>query len=170
MQFTDRMKPMGNLKRYFEENAAYFVTTATKDRAPLFRDRKLCHILLVTIEYHKTVFDYKVYGYCLMPDHLHAIFHPKGKFNLSFIMKMIKGSFARKINKLNGEEGSLWQRRFYDEVILSEKQLLAQLEYTHQNPVSAGLAKAAGDYPFSSFNQYHKRADPENQLLQIDPL
>ncbi|MFA5390891.1 MAG: transposase [Candidatus Omnitrophota bacterium] len=85
---------MGIFKRYFEENAAYFVTTATKDRAPLFRNRKLCRILLITIEYHKTVFDYKIYGYCLMPDHLHAILHPKGNFNLSFIMKMIKGSFA----------------------------------------------------------------------------
>lgn len=161
---------MGNLKRYFEENAAYFVTTATKDRVPLFRDQRLCRILLVTIEYHKTVFDYAIYGYCLMPDHLHAILRPKGDFNLSFIMKMIKGSFARKINKLNGKEGSLWQRRFYDEMIRNERQLLAQLEYMHQNPVSDGLAKTAGDYPFSSFAQYHKRTDPGNQLLQIDPL
>ncbi|MFZ5802099.1 MAG: REP-associated tyrosine transposase [Candidatus Omnitrophota bacterium] len=161
---------MGNIKRYFEDHAAYFVTTATKDRAELFRDRKLCRILLVTIEYHKTVFDYKVYGYCLMPDHLHAILHPQGGFNLSFIMKMIKGSFARKINKLNGEEGSLWQKRFYDEMIRNEKQLLNQLEYMHQNPVADGLAKTPGDYPFSSFNQYHKRTDPENQLLQIDLL
>jgi hypothetical protein len=40
----------------------------------------------------------------------------------------------------------------------------------HQNPVSDGLAKTAGDYPFSSFHQYHKRADPENQFLQIDFL
>jgi putative transposase len=161
---------MGNLKRYFEDNAAYFVTTATRDRAPLFRDRKLCRILLVTIEYHKTVFDYKVYGYCIMPDHLHIILHPKSEFNLSFIMKMIKGSFARKINKLNGKEGSLWQRRFYDEIIRNEKQLLNQLEYMHQNPVLGGLAKTAADYPFSSFHHYHKRADPENQLLQIDLL
>lgn len=161
---------MGNIKRYHEGNAAYFVTTTTKDRTPLFRNRKLCRILLVTIEYHKTVFDYKVYGYCIMPDHFHAILHPKGDFYLSYIMKMIKGSFARKINKLNGEEGSLWQKRFYDEVVHTERQLLRQLEYMHQNPVADKLVKMAGDYPFSSFNHYHKRIDPENQLLQIDPL
>ena len=161
---------MGNLKRYFEKNAAYFVTTVTKDRKPIFKDQKLCRILLVTIEYHKTVFDYAVYGYCIMPDHLHVILRPEGKFNLSYIMKMIKGGFARKVNKLKEKEGSVWQRRFYDEVIRSEKQLLAQLAYMHQNPVSAGLIKTAGDYCFSSFNQYHKQRNLENQLLQIDSL
>lgn len=159
---------MGNLKRHFEENAAYFITTTTKDRAPIFRDRKLCRILLVTIEYHKTVFDYRVYGYCIMPDHFHAILHPKGPFKLSYIMQMIKGSFSRKINKLKGTEGALWQKRFYDEIVHTERQLLNQLDYMHQNPVTDGLVKAAGDYPFSSFNQYRKRTDPENQLLQID--
>ena len=159
---------MGNLKRYFEDNFAYFVTTVTKDRRLVFQDPRLCRILLVAIEYHKTIFNYSVYGYCLMPDHVHIILHPKGKFTLSYIMQMIKGSFARKINKLNGKERSLWQRRFYDEAIRSEKQLLTQLEYMHLNPVSAGLVNKAADYRFSSFGQYHKLANPEDQILQID--
>lgn len=161
---------MGAIKRYFLEGTPYFVTTVTKERTPLFRDERLARILLVTIEYHKTVFDYLVYGYCLMPDHLHLLLLPRGSFTLSYIMKMIKGSFARKINKLRGTAGSVWHRRFYDEVVRSERQLLTQLDYMHQNPVAAGLVPAAKDYPFSSFHQYYDLDNPAGRILEIDPF
>jgi putative transposase len=124
----------------------------------------------VTIEYYKTVFDYAVYGYCVMPDHLHLLIKPTGPFDLSYIMKMIKGSFARKINKLGGKNGSIWQRRFYDQAIRSEQQFLAQLAYIHQNPVAGGLVTSAQAYPFSSFNQYMNPTASEREILQIDHL
>ena len=157
---------MANLRRYFEEGAAYFITTATKDRKPLFNDQKFCRILLVNIEYHKTIFDYLVLGYCLMPDHLHLILKPGTRFNLSFIMQMIKGSFSRKINKLNDVKGHIWQRRYYDEVIRGEGQLIRQLDYLHYNPVEAGLVSSPAKYNFSSFKQYHDFHEPA--ILEID--
>ena len=161
---------MAKLKRYIEEEFAFFVTTITKGRSPLFVDSKLCRILLVTIEYYKTVFDFQVYGYCLMPDHLHILLKPGGKFNLSFIMKMIKGSFARKVNRLSNKEGSIWQAGFYDEAVRSEKQLFNQIEYMHQNPVRANLAAVPEEYPFSSFGQYHGLSYSEGFILKVDPL
>ena len=159
---------MAGLKRYFEDGAAYFVTAVTKDRRALFLDPKLCRILLVTIEYHKTLFDYKVFAYCVMPDHFHWIVQPSSKFNLSFIMQMIKGSFSRKINKLNQGRGHLWQKRYYDEAIRGERQLTQQIDYVHQNPVKAGLVLAEGDYLHSSYRQYcDHRTDPRD-VLEVD--
>ena len=159
---------MGNLKRFNEEGMVYFVTSVTKNRAVLFRDPKLCRILLITIEYHKTVFDYKVYGYCLMPDHIHLLLQPEGQFNLSFIMRMIKGSFARKVNRLSNQCGSIWQRRFYDEAVRSKEQLYHQLEYMHQNPVAAKLVSSAEEYPFSSFSQYYGSPNLQGDILKIE--
>ena len=161
---------MAKLRRFFEEGLAYFVTTVTKDRKPRFMDTKLCRILLVTLEYHKTVFDYSVYGYCIMPDHLHLILKPDQRFNLSFILKMVKGSFARKVNRLASKDGSFWQAGFYDEAIRSEEQLYRQLEYLHENPVKAGLVAAPNEYVYSSFNQYYGFSNPETEILKIDSL
>jgi putative transposase len=158
------------MRRYYEHNVPYFVTTVTNDRAPLFKSERLCRILLVTIEYHKTIFDFSVQGYCVMPDHVHLILTCFGKFNLSYIMKMIKGSFARKVNKLNNKEGSCWQQRFYDEAIRNEAQLFNQLDYIHMNPVKAGLVNDPIDYPFSSFRQYQKDGNPNSPVLEIEPL
>lgn len=159
---------MGNIKRYYEDNAAYFLTTVTKDRVAIFRDSKNCKILLVTIEYFKLILDYRLYGFCIMPEHLHLIIHPFGKYNFSYIMKMLKGSFARKLNKINGREGKIWQKGFFDECITDSLQLIRKLEYLHNNPVKANLVNSPEEYAYSSYNHYIKTDYSANSIIEID--
>ena len=103
-----------------------------------------------------------------MPDHLHLVIHPVGIYNFSYIMKMIKGSFTRKINKANGKTGKIWQKGFYDEYIRDELHLLRVLEYMHNNPVKAGLVTTAEEYSFSSYNHYFQTAYQANPIIEID--
>lgn len=161
---------MSNIKRFYEENAVYFLTTVTKDRIEIFKDPKNCKILLVTIEYFKLLLDYKVYGFCIMPDHLHLIIHPLGKCNFSYIMKMLKGSFASKLNKMKGEEGKLWQKSFYDECILDPSELIKKLEYIHNNPLKSGLVNSPEEYLFSSYNHYVHTPYSPNPIIEIDKV
>ncbi|MBP7055828.1 MAG: transposase [Candidatus Omnitrophica bacterium] len=159
---------MGNAKRFYEKNAAYFLTTNTENSLPVFNNHKNCKILLVTLEYFKLVLDYRLYGFCIMPTHLHLAIHPFGIYNFSYIMKMIKGSFTRKLNKAGGITGKIWQKGFYDEYIRDELHLIRVLEYMHNNPIKAGLIKAAEEYPFSSFNHYVQTNYQPNQIIEID--
>lgn len=159
---------MSNIKRFYEENAAYFLTTVTKNRIEIFKDPKNCKILLITIEYFKIILDYRLYGFCIMPEHLHLIIHPLGKYNFSYIMKMLKGSFARKLNKINGKEGELWQKGFYDECITDSIKLIQKLEYIHNNPVKDNLVNAPEEYLFSSYNHYFQTAYQPNHIIEID--
>ena len=101
---------MSDIKRYYEEGCAYFITTKTHNNLPLFNNEKNCKILLVIFEYFKLTLDYKIYAYCLMPDHLHIVLQTMGKYDFSYVMKMIKGSFARKYNKIHEKEGKVWQK------------------------------------------------------------
>ena len=127
----------------------------------------MCKLLLVTVEYFKLILDYKIYAYCIMPDHLHLILHPVGKHNLSYIMQMIKGSFARKFNKINNLNGQVWQKRFYDEGIRDVNMLMQKMEYTHNNPIRENLAHSAEDYPYSSYHYYF---GSNMNILNIDRL
>jgi len=145
---------MGNIRRYFETGYLYFITTVVQDRQPIFTDEKMCKILLISIEYFKLILDYKVYAYCIMPDHLHLILHPIGKYDLSYIMQMIKGSFARKVNKMNASTGKLWQKRYYEEVIRNESILISKIEYIHANPLRKGLVNFMEEYKYSSYQSY----------------
>ena len=159
---------MPNIKRYYIDNAAYFLTTVTKDRIEIFKDPKYCKILLVIIEYFKLILDYRLYGYCIMPEHLHLLIHPFGKYNFSYIMQMIKGSFASKINKINNSTGKIWQKAFYDECILDSVQLINKLEYMHNNPVRANLVTSPEEHACSSYNHYIKTDFVPNSIIEID--
>jgi len=161
---------MGNIKRYYETNAAYFLTTNIENNIAVFDDPKNCKILLVTLEYFKIVLDYRLYGFCIMPDHLHLVIHPVGVYNFSYIMKMIKGSFTRKLNKANGKTGKIWQKGFYDEYIRDEIHLLRVLEYMHNNPLKAGLVHEPEEYPYSSYSHYFQNAYQPNRIIEIDKL
>jgi len=48
----------------------------------------------------------------------------------------------------------LWQPGFYDFNIYSEETLLEKLDYTHNNPVRAGLVLSPADYEWSSYRTY----------------
>jgi len=42
----------------------------------------------------------------------------------------------------------VWQREFFDHVLRSEESYAEKWEYMRQNPVRAGLAMSAEDWPF----------------------
>jgi len=83
-------------------------------------------------------------------------------------MKMLKGSFARKLNKINGGEKKFWQKRFYDERILDTLTLIKKLEYIHNNPMKAGLVNSPEEYSYSSYNYYIKSGNLANPIIEID--
>ena len=52
----------------------------------------------------------KLYGWCLMTNHIHLIVEPTGKpESLSQLMRRLSGRQAAYTNKLEGRCGSLWQ-------------------------------------------------------------
>jgi putative transposase len=158
---------MAHMRRCFEKGHAYFVTSVTNEREPIFISEKMCEILLVTIEYFKLLLDYKIYAYCIMPDHLHLIIQPVGKYNLSYIMQMIKGSFSRKINKIGDKNGKIWQKRFYDEGIRNESMLMQKIEYVHNNPLRKNLVNSPEEYSYSSYHCYFGN---NKNVLEVDQL
>lgn len=145
---------MSKIKRHFEDGYPYLITTVTHKREPIFSVERNCKIFLVALEFFKLTLDYKIFAYCLMPDHLHIILQPAGKYDLSYIMRMIKGNFARKFNLMHGKQGKVWQERFYDTGIRSIDMLLQKIEYIHNNPVRAGIVSRPDQYPFSSYAYY----------------
>ena len=164
---------MTNLKRHFEEGYSYFVTTITFERRSIFSEPKNCQILLVTLEYFKLILDYRIFAFCLMPDHIHLILQPYGQYDLSYIMKMIKGSFARKYNKSRLQYGKVWQDRYYETGIRDSFELIKKVEYTHNNPVRANIVSSPEEYPFSSFRQYfcYSQQDAKScNFIRIDKL
>ena len=84
----------------------------------------------------------------------HCICAPVHPTTISLAMKSVKLSSMSAVNRLRGEEGELWQPRFFDRALRTVKEYNEKVEYIHVNPVKAGLASRAEDWRWSSYNEY----------------
>ncbi len=142
------------LRRYYEEGSAYFITTVKEKRRVIFNDPWACDLFISVLTYNKFVCGYEVYGFVLMPDHVHVVLRPRGEMNISEIMKRVKGNFSRFYNQVTGLSQRVWESGFYDEGIRDQKQLMGTLEYMHNNPLRKGLVMNVGKYRYSSYRFY----------------
>ena len=88
----------------------------------------------------------------IMPDHAHLILKPRKGFNLSRIMKGIKGVSARRVNALRKTAGSIWQDESWDRILRDAMEFEEKLQYMVNNPVKAGLSTEGEAYDGWYFN------------------
>jgi len=77
----------------------------------------------------------------LMPDHLHMLVGIPGYANLSSLVRDFK-RITTKIARIQ------WQRNFFDHCLRHEGSEAEKFEYIRQNPVRAGLATVAREWPY----------------------
>ena len=75
-----------------------------------------------------------ILSYVIMPNHVHLLMVPLGDYQTNKILGSIRQFSARRINKLLGRSGSLWQKEPFDRLIRSEEHLLGVDWYIQQNP------------------------------------
>jgi putative transposase len=98
--------------------------------------------------------------YCLMPNHVHLIVVPSSKEGLARPLGEAHHRYALYVNRRHGWRGHLWQERFAS-FPMDEPHLMAAIRYVLLNPVRAGLARTATDWPHSSARaQILGEADP----------
>jgi len=86
-----------------------------------------------------------------MPNHLHLIVGSKeGGRGIARFIHSLKGMIRK---QLVGN-ARLWQERFDDLMLKSERQFGIKLNYVHTNPVRAGLVAKPEDWPYSSYKDW----------------
>jgi putative transposase len=105
----------------------------------------------------------RLFGWCLMPNHVHLIARPEREDSLAVLLRRVHGRYAQYYNARVGRSGHLWQNRFFA-CVLSEDHLWAALAYVDLNPVRAGIVTAAADYRWSSAAAHLSGTDPRGML------
>jgi putative transposase len=113
------------------------------------------------IRKYQKVYEYKVYGYCLMNNHLHMLIDANGA-DISLIMHSINFAYAQYFNGIHKRHGHLFQDRFKSKIIKNERYLFAVSAYIHNNPMDITEFKNCPEkYEFSSLPVYlGLRQDP----------
>jgi REP element-mobilizing transposase RayT len=97
--------------------------------------------------------DFKIYSFCLMPNHVHMLINECGG-SISQIIKISSQKYSLWHNYSYGNIGHLFQDRFKSKAVENNTYFLAVLRYIHQNPLEAGLCTDIKDYKWSSFNGF----------------
>jgi len=107
---------------------------------------------LDTLKTWKLEYGVKVYGYCLMTNHVHLILEPPDETAaLGRLMKRLAGRQTRYVNRLEGRRGTLWESRYKSSPIQTDAYLLACCRYVDLNPVRARMVASPQDYRWSSY-------------------
>ncbi|MCG2794589.1 MAG: hypothetical protein L6427_01740 [Actinomycetia bacterium] len=127
---------------------------------------------------------YHLHAWCIMPNHLHVVFTAMShgeqpercrqgagatenggcrqgagatKHQLAAIMHSWKSYTSKEVNKILGRSGRFWQREYYDHLIRNEEEYFACIEYTLNNPVSAGLCVTWEEWPWAGIGDLEIR-------------
>lgn len=148
--------------------AVYHVTSRGDRREPIYRDDADREAHLAVLEQAVDRFDAQVLAYCLMGNHYHLVLHTRSG-NLSRLMRHLNGVYTQRFNRRHGLVGHLFQGRFKAILVDREAYLLALCRYVENNPVAAGLVRAAGAWPWSSYRAHALQA-PTPPWLDSDGL
>lgn len=146
------------LQRFQQSGQSHFITFSCDKRQQKFVNRHLCPLFVDRLEAMRTRFGLCVYGYVVMPEHVHLLLSEPKRGTLCDALHFLKLSFARRSRRLRpGDEGSFWEKRYYDRNIRSYQDFVEKLRYIHRNPVKRGLCAQPEEWPWSSFRHYALR-------------
>lgn len=118
--------------------------------------------------HHRDCKVFRLDAYCIMSNHLHAVFAPNLSEKdlreimtpeglrfmsksppLGAIMKSLKGYTAWEANRVLGRKGTFWEPESYDHVVRNDAEYERIVNYVLNNPVKAGLVKSWEQWKWS---------------------
>jgi putative transposase len=159
------------LIRFQHSGQSHFITFCCYHRHRLLTTDASRRIFELALERVRLSFRLQVYGYVVMPEHVHLLLSepqrdtfgdgsaplkPKDGLNgppmlLADALKSLKQGVSR---RLIGDADHFWQKRYYDFNVRNYPQFVEKLRYLHRNPVRAGLCERPEDWEWSSFPHY----------------
>lgn len=138
------------LPHYQKDDRTLFVTFRTLGTLKLPPEARSLALQHCLHGHGKTI---RLHAAVIMRDHAHLLFtalrdSDGWTFTLPKILKAIKGTSARSINRLLGSSGPVWQDESFDHVLRGDESFAETVKYIRQNPVRKGLVGKPEDYPW----------------------
>lgn len=137
-------KTKRHLPHWHLNGSYYFITFRKKVTPPCLTETERKIVIDHIIKGNGTF--YELVCTVVMPDHVHIILKPERNYDLSGIMKGIKGISANLINKVNKTTGTVWQDESFDRIIRNEKEFFEKINYMYNNPIKKGMIEKTEDY------------------------
>ena len=161
-----------------DQHGVYFITMTIVGWIDIFTRKEQKLLLVDSLNYCQANKGLELFGWCLMPSHLHLLCRASEHFEMSDIVRDFKKFTSKAIIKqiedepesrkewllarfkYNGkyfkriENYKFWQDGNHAEIIFSNNFFYQKLDYIHKNPVEEMIVTNPEDYYFSSARNY----------------
>jgi REP element-mobilizing transposase RayT len=169
---------MSDRYKITDQNAPYFITMTIVGWIDIFTRKEQKFIIIDSLKHCQQYKGLVIFGWCLMPSHLHLICAAAANVGMSDILRDFKKFTAKAIIKqiMDGQESrrewilqqfreacshlkreqdyKVWQDSNQAKIIYSNKFFYEKLNYIHNNPVEDMLVAKPEEYMFSSARNY----------------
>ena len=139
--------------RLLIQNVYYHIFIRGNQKQNVFQGEKDFKFYIEQLQRYKRKYSFLLFGYCLMPNHIHLIGEPVHPKKLPKFMQCLHRSYTAYFNNKYNKVGHLWQGRFKTKIIAKDKYLIQCIAYVEQNPVRANLINSPEEYEFSSYSE-----------------
>jgi putative transposase len=156
-------------KHYNTAGHAHELTFSCYKRFSYFKDEIACRMFLESIQKAKNKFNFKLWAYVIMPNHVHLLIWPcENDYDIGKMLQAINGTMSRRYSRLlsrinptyratflekkdNRETFRFWQRGGgFDRNLFRSDAVHASIKYIENNPVRAKIVSQANEYRWSS--------------------
>lgn len=126
------------------------------------REFRLTHfvckeVLLFCLKKCRDKFGFKLYGLCIMSNHVHYLLEPIAPEDLPKIMHWLNWYTAMCFNRMLNRTGHFWEKRYHSTGFpkTNKRRALNTLRYIHGNPRAANMQQG-WFYDFSNYGIYDR--------------
>lgn len=138
--------------RTYSISKIYHIILKGIDDQDIFYSNQDKNFFLKQLSITKKKFNYQIYSYCLMDNHVHMVIRIENEL-LSKAMQSISVRYAHYFNQKYKRVGPFLQNRFKSKKVEDLRYFLEVCRYVHRNPENVGMSKTE-DYEWSSFKEY----------------
>jgi putative transposase len=147
------------LKRYQTSGHDHAINFCCYEHRPYLSTPESRDLFEHSLEHTRRKYRFEVYGYVVMPDHVHLLLSEPPVEPLSKALQALKVSVSKQL-----PENPFWQDRYYDFNIITRPKFVEKLKYIHRNPVRSELVAAPEDWSHSSYLTYLKEVQRTVQI------
>jgi len=152
-------------------NLPFHVLDRGNNRQIIFHNDEDFVYFLKLLKRYKKELKFRLYHFCLMPNHIHFVIEPTIDGSLPKIMMRLTLAYSIYFNKKYRGVGHVWQGRYKSSLLDKEEYFIWCGLYVELNPVRAGLVARPENWRWSSYRFYaFGELDPLMEgLIDVDP-
>jgi putative transposase len=141
------------LQRFQTNGTHHFLTFSCDQRKPYLHTPTARTLFETSLEQTRKNYDLQIFGYVVMPEHVHLLLSEPSTIPLSRAIQALKVSVTKQ-----STERPFWLTRYHDFNVITSTKYLEKLRYLHRNPVVRGLVASPEHWPHSSYLTYLTRS------------